>query len=111
MAAGDLRELVELEELAEVDDGRGNTTTDWVARAKCAARFQYLRGSETVMQARLEGRQPIAVTVRQTPAVAQATPDWRIKDVRSGATWQIRSISPNERKSYVDLLCERGVPT
>jgi len=111
MAAGDLRELVELEELAEVDDGRGNTTTDWVVRAKCAARFQYLRGSETVMQARLEGRQPIAVTVRQTPAVAQATTGWRIKDVRSGATWQIRSISPNERRSYVDLLCERGVPT
>lgn len=119
MSAGDLRELVALEELAEVDDGRGNITTDWVERARCAARFQYLRGSEAVMQSRLQGKQPIAVTVRMTPAVALADTGWRVRDVRAPndskgnptGLWQIRSVSPNERRSYVDLLCERGVVT
>lgn len=111
MAAGELRELVALEEFAEVDDGRGNITAAWTERARCAARIQYLRGSEAVMQSRLQGKQPIAITVRRTPAVMEATTAWRARDLRNGGEWQIRSISPSERRDYVDFLCERGVVT
>jgi head-tail adaptor len=119
MAAGELRELVALEEFAEVDDGRGNITAAWTERARCAARIQYLRGSEAVMQSRLQGKQPIAITVRRTPAVMDATTAWRARDLRAPndaqgnptGLWQIRSISPAERHDYVDFLCERGVVT
>ncbi|WP_028748507.1 phage head closure protein [Rhizobium mesoamericanum] len=109
--AGDLREVIEFQTRTEEDDGYGNVVTGPFATVWSApARIQILRGSETVIAGRLAGKQTIAATIRWQPDVATLTSSaWRAKNGRTGELMNIRSIEPDERKSFVNILCETGV--
>ncbi|MFC3164133.1 head-tail adaptor protein [Ciceribacter thiooxidans] len=107
--AGKLRELVNFQNRTEEDDGFGNITsgphvTIWSA----PARIERLRGTESVMAGRLAGSQTVAITIRWQPAAATMTTDWRAVDARSGEIWDITSIEPDERKSFVNILAKTG---
>jgi head-tail adaptor len=109
---GELRERVAFEFRApDTDDGFGNTISgDWTIGATVAARIKPLRGSESVQAARLAGRQPTLITVRRSAATAQITTDWRARDVRSGALYNVRSVvNPDEHDRFLDLECDVGV--
>ncbi|WP_027142718.1 head-tail adaptor protein [Mesorhizobium sp. WSM3626] len=111
MSAGQLRELVTLQDFVEMDDGHGNTISDWFDVATVPARIRYLKGSEEVLSARLTGVQPIVITIRNGGPVAVVTTDWRALDARAGTAFNIRSIIKAERGDYIDLLVESGVAT
>ncbi|RUX81401.1 head-tail adaptor protein [Mesorhizobium sp. M7A.F.Ca.CA.004.11.2.1] len=96
----------------------GNTEGPFEERFIVSARRQYLRGTETVMAARLEGRQPVLLTVRANSLSKQITTDWQARDVRSGAwvgtkwtgiTYAIKAINPTEDRAWIDILVESGV--
>lgn len=117
-SAGHLFERVAFDERQGVDDGMGNHTGKFVEAFQCRAGFTYLRGTETVIAARLEGRQPIVVRVRRNAMTSQIDHDWRMRDVRDGAwedehwtgpTYAVRSIIPTENRLYLDIAVERGV--
>lgn len=111
--SGDLREVVEMQQRAWEDDGYGNGgytgpfQTVWSA----PARIQILRGSETVMAGRLAGKQTIAITMRWQPEVATLDATWRVVNGRTGAEYNLRSVEPDERRAFVNLLVEAGVAT
>lgn len=109
--AGQLRERVAFEFQALLDDGYGNTVAgDWTTGPTVAARIVPLRGAESVQAARLAGRQPVRITVRQSDATLQVTTDWRVRDVRAGTLYNIRSVvNPDEHDRYLDMECELGV--
>jgi hypothetical protein len=73
------------------------------------ARRQFVRGGEDVMAARLEGRQPVVLTVRKSTDTDDITTDWRATDARTGAVYNIRTVQPSEDRAWIDLLCESGV--
>lgn len=107
--AGKLRELVNFQNRTEEDDGFGNVTAGPYATVWTApARIEILRGSETVIAGRLAGSQTVAITIRWQPAAATLTTDWRAVDARSGEIWDIASIEPDERKSFVNILAKTG---
>lgn len=108
--AGDLRELVELQDYVEVDDGYGGVTQEWQTAFTEPARIRTLKGGETVIAGRLAGTQTLVITVRYQPDVEDVTPAWRARNARSGTIYNIRSVTVDERKAFVDLLCESGVP-
>lgn len=64
-----------------VDDGYGNEVPgDWEVQETTWARVQPLKGSETVIAARLTGKQPVVVTIPVTPENASIDRNWRIRE-------------------------------
>lgn len=92
-------------------NGGGGSRMGWEERHLCRGRFLYLRGGEHVLQSRLEGRQPVVVTIRSSLAAREIAPDWRLRDLHAGEVYNIRSIVPTEDRLYLELTCERGVAT
>lgn len=90
-------------------DGQGGMEEGWTQGHACRANFLYLRGGETVQAARLEGRQPVVVTIRSCEAARQITPEWRMRDMRRHDVYNIRSIVPSDDRMYFELTCEKGV--
>lgn len=87
----------------------GNTESVFVEQFIRRAGFTYLRGTETVIAARLEGRQPVVVRMRSDSQTRTIAADWRMRDVRSGVEYAVRSIAPTTDRQWLDVLCESGV--
>lgn len=111
MAIGQLRERVAFEVRPMADDGYGNLQAgDFAEVYRCAAQIMPKMGGETVLASRLTGTQPMLVTVRICAALKDIGTDWRIRDLRSGVVYDIRSISnPDEQKRYLEILAVSGV--
>lgn len=107
--AGPLIELVAFDKRAPADDGYGNTVAAWTEQFQAQAAFVYLRGSETVMAARLENRQSLIVRIRQSDAARQVTADWQARDVRRGTVFAIHEVVEDVSRAWVDVLVEAGV--
>lgn len=87
----------------------GNTEGDFAEQFQTRAGFTFLRGSEAVIAARLQGRQPVVVRVRATPQTRLIEPDWQMRDVRTGDLYAVRSVAPTADRKWLDVLVERGV--
>lgn len=109
MTSGNLKHRFRFEQRSDVDDGYGNTKGAWVAVFTYAAGRRFLRGGETVQAARLEGRQPVVLTIRSSAASRAVTTDWRCVDARTGEIYNIRTVNPTEDRKYIDFICESGV--
>jgi head-tail adaptor len=114
--AGDLRQRVTFAKPDAVSDEFGNVTTGWADQFTVAANIDTdpKLGRETVTAARLEGRQPVVIRVRQYSQTKQIRTDWRATDVRSGAQYNIRSVADpnlgnNQHGRWIDMVAEGGV--
>ncbi|MEF2549999.1 head-tail adaptor protein [Aurantimonas sp. A2-1-M11] len=107
--AGQLKHRLSFRSPVSVPDGYGGTTDGFAEQFVVSARRQFLRGSEAVQAARLEGRQPVILTVRRSPDTETITTDWQAVDAREGTAYQIRSVEPTEDRAWLDMLCESGV--
>jgi hypothetical protein len=77
-----------------------------------AARILPLRGGESVLAARLEGTQPVVITVRYCALSRAITTDCIAVDARTGAIYNIRTNADTlEKRQYLDLIAEAGVAT
>jgi Phage head-tail joining protein len=73
-------------------------------------------GGESILAARLQGKNFVIVLVRQDSETAQVDTDWKAKDEDSGDEFNIRSvIDPEHGKIkhgfWFEMLCEKGVAT
>ena len=112
--AGSLRERLAFQRRSVGDDGYNNEVagdfeTIFVEPAGMVAKV----GGESVMAARLVGRQPYIVTVRQSARTRAVTADWRIVDARDERrVFNIRAIhDPDGKRAWLDMLVEQNVPT
>lgn len=112
-SAGDLYERVAFDRRADANPDSpvdyGNTVSDWVEQFTCRAQFIHLRGGETVMASRLEGRHSQVIRIRASVASRAVDTDWRVRDVRTGAVFNVRDITPSDDRQFLDVLCEKGV--
>ncbi|WP_026619114.1 head-tail adaptor [Ensifer sp. WSM1721] len=110
---GDLREVIEMQQREWQDDGYGNGgyIGPFQTVFAAAARVQILRGTETVMAGRLAGKQTLALIMRWQPDFATVDTTWRAVNARSGVVYNIRSVEPDERRAFVNVLVEAGVAT
>lgn len=118
----DLQYRVAFDAPEVVPDGYGGTEIGWDTDAAVEARahFRFLRGGETVQGARLEGRQPVVVTIPNSAAARAITSAWRMRDMRagtiaSGGQWdgpafQVR-VAPvlSDDRRWLEILVESGV--
>jgi head-tail adaptor len=110
--AGKFIELVAFDERAPVDDGYGNSVAgDWQEQFRLHAAFIHMRGSEPVQAARLESRQPMIMRVRICADAARIGTEWQARDVRRAVAYNIRTITNDNSRAFLDLLVEQGVAT
>lgn len=106
ISAGELRDRVAFDAETTGDDGYGNTVTGYAEQFIVSAKIRYLRGSEPVIAQRLQGVQPVVITVRASDDTNGIAPSWRVRDVRGAAVFNIRSVTPSDDRHDIDLLCE-----
>lgn len=108
MRSGRLDRLATFQRRTEAVDGYGNTLSDWSPAFTRPCHVLYKRGGETVQAARLEGRQPVVVTVRRDPETDTITSDWRC--LIDGRVYNVREYpTPSENRLYLEFLAESGV--
>lgn len=113
LGAGDLFERVAFDAPHKIDDGYGGKMDGWAsddAATKVHAHFRYLRGGETVQAARLSGRQPVVVTIRNSVHARLIDATWRMRDLSTGVQYNIRSgpIRSSDRQ-FLEFTVESGV--
>ena len=86
---------------------------DWATQATVACEFMPLRGSETVIASRLQGIQPYVVRVRQSNTTRQVDETWRVVDARDDKrVFAIKAppTDPDQKRAWLEVLCEIGTP-
>lgn len=101
--AGRRKERVTLQ--ARGPDANGDALGDWMAGSAFWARVRPLKGSEPVMQQRLQGIQPVEITVLSCAFTRDVTSAWRA--VWKGQAYNIRAVTPGEGRDEIALLAER----
>lgn len=120
-SSGQLYEKVAFDERETQSDGHGNFEAGFVQEFQRRASFTYLRGTESVIAARLEGRQPIVVRVRRDEDTLRIRSDWRMRNLRegqwqdsnellwSGTLYAVKSVALTEDRRWIDIIVESGV--
>lgn len=86
----------------------GAAQGDFVEQFRTVAEQVWLRGSEPVIAQRLQGLSPSTFRVRAETRTRAVDSSWRIRDTRTGKTFNILSIIPDDRDYYIDMLCQAG---
>lgn len=118
--AGRLSRTVAFDRPIESPDGVGGREDGWLEEFRCSAGFTRLRGGESVMASRLEGKQPTIIRVHRSRRTDDITTDWWARVIRTGTafdddgTWSgevfnVRSRVETEDRQFIDLMCESGV--
>lgn len=110
MRAGELTERFRFEKRRDTDgDGLGTSMGKWEPKFTAAAKLRFRRGGEDVLAARLAGRQPAILTIRASRQAHEVAVDWRCVNVRTGAAYNIRDITPTSDRAAIEMLIEGGV--
>lgn len=112
--AGDLRDRVLFQ--FRSPDPNGDALGAWADGFTVWAQIIWLRGnlrgSEAVMQQRLEGKQPVIITVRDSSQARQIDPSWRVVNARNDLqVFNITSAAPAKERGFIDILAVMGGAT
>ncbi len=110
MKSGQLFDRVAFDAPTVAVDGYGGNVAGWSEQFISYANIMFLRGGETVQAARLQGRQPVVVTIPMSNEGQAVLPSWRMRDTRSGIVYNIRSIVRSDDRQFLELTAESGVP-
>lgn len=106
---GKLDRLVAFDAPTSAPNGQGGTIVGWEERLKVWANFRFLRGGEVVQSARLEGRQPVVVTIAASASTKAISHEWRMRELATGVVYAIRTCPTPGRERFIELTCESGV--
>ena len=89
----------------EERDADGMLVQSWLLRFTLAAHVLYLRGSEAVMQARLQSKNPAIITVRKSSQARAITSEWRAEI--DGRVYDIKEDPrPDQARRLLEMLAE-----
>ena len=109
--SGQLHYQVALLKRENIDDGQGNTEGKFVEQFQTRAEFIHLRGGESVLAGRLQGKHTQVIRVRNSSNTRMISTDWMLRDVRTGKSFNIRDIEHEVNRQFIALTCESGVAT
>lgn len=106
MKAGQLTKRATLLEPIEAVDADGQLVQSWAERGTVCCNVRWLRGGESVMQARLASKSPAIVTVRASALTRRITSDWRVRI--DGREFEAKE-DPRESddRAFLEMLVER----
>lgn len=112
--AGGLRERLQFQKRGSQDDGWGGAPTGhgpFVTAFTVSAGMRPRTGGEEVTAARLGGRQPYIVTVRNSAQTRQVTTGWQLVDARN--TDRVFAVTsppadPDGKNQWLEFLAVEG---
>src|SRR5690606_3384202 len=112
MRAEDFRTKVFFQSRGMADDGFGNMVPSGDFETQFGpdgiwAHLKPLRGSETVMAARLAGRQPYIITVRSSSDTRQVNEAWRVVEKNNpDRVYAIKAppTDPDNKRAWIEFL-------
>lgn len=108
MQAGQLTHRAKFQRRAQQDDGYGNTVAVWRDLFTRWCNVRFLRGGEAVLASRLEGRQPVIITVRSCSQTRAIDSDMRC--IIDGRIYNVRELPrPSQDRLRLEFLAESGV--
>lgn len=112
--AGDLRNRLRFEERGL--DANGDRLGPWGEVCTVWAQVKWLRGSESAVNSRLEGKKPAAVVVRSSSKSREFSEGLRAvavsgRDVIAGQQFNISAVSPAKEPGFIDILAVVGGAT
>ncbi len=104
MNAGELREVLQLQNPPAIDDGSGGQTGDWTTVARPRAKVLALRGDEAAQAAIATMTVQYRVTLRRRAIVTGQRLLWST----GGMSWalDVRAVLPQTDRAWTVLLCE-----
>jgi SPP1 family predicted phage head-tail adaptor len=103
MMIGQLRERVTFQKRGP--DADGQPLGAWIEPGlSVRACVIALKGREPVLQARLQGVQPVEITVRASDQAREVTDAWRV--TWRGQIYNINSIAPDPQRTWIVVLAE-----
>lgn len=108
-SAGDLFHRFAFDSRVAADDGYGNEVAGWAEQFHVRAGVTHIRGGEAVMASRLEGQHTQIVFVRASLQTKAVTPEWRVRNVRTGEAFAVKDVTPTDDRLWLDFLCQSGV--
>ncbi|RKD61552.1 head-tail adaptor protein [Rhizobium sp. WW_1] len=106
---GDLLHRVAFDVREEIENIDGNTEGNWREQFQLRAGYVHLRGGETVLAGRLQGQHSQVIFVRASALSRRVTTDWRVRDVLTGQSFNVRDVTPTDDRLWLDFLCQSGV--
>lgn len=108
--AGALKERIEFQKRVYAQDGYGNEQSSFEPVFECRAGYNSMRGSESVIAARLTGVQPLRIRVRSTTETRAVQPDWRIRDMNTNKLYALTAVVQDfDNKDWMDIFVTEGV--
>lgn len=106
VGSGALRDRVRFD--ARALDANGDPLGPFAPGFTVWAQIEYLRGSETALTHRLERRQPVSVTIRDSAQARTVHPAMRMVNVRTGEEFNVTAASPARDAGYRNVLAVSG---
>lgn len=106
IGAGDLGDRVRFD--SRTPDQNGDPLGPFAPGFTVWANIEYLRGSEVALSQRLEKRQPVSVTVRDSTQARTINPAMRMVNVRTGEAYNVTSAVPAKDAGYRNILAVSG---
>jgi head-tail adaptor len=90
-------------------DANGDPLGDWLPGFEVWAKVEYLRGSESAIANRIEGRQPVTMVIHDQPDAQDVRTGWRAviiegRGVRAGDAVNINSVAPAQEIGFLNLI-------
>lgn len=106
IGAGDLKDRVRFD--SRQPDANGDPQGPFVPGFTVWAKLDYLRGSETALAQRLEKRQPVSVTVRDSSQARTINPAMQVVNTRTGEIFNVTAASPAKDAGFRNILAVSG---
>lgn len=105
MRPGRLNKRADLQMPVEAVDADGQVVQSYQTQFTRWVNVRYLRGGEAVMQARLQSRSPVILTVRDGPETRLITSEW--KAIIDGREYAFKEDArPSDNRLYLEFLAE-----
>ena len=92
------------------NDEYGGQRQGWSHQFREAIAVKYLRGTETVMAARMTARNPVILTLRDSARARKVTAEWRVKvrdRMNVTRVYELREEPrPSDHGGFLDVLAE-----
>ncbi len=103
MSIGDLKECLRFEKPDSASNGMGGSTGGFEEVFTARAGYTRLRGTETVMAARLTGKQPTVIRIQTHAAARDMQSTWRAIDTRTNELFEIQSFIESDDQRWIDV--------
>ena len=110
LSAGALDHRVTFQSPVQERDADGQLHQGWETAFEAWAAVKYLRGTEAVMQARMQSRSPAILTIRNSEAARRVTSEWRVKARDRSGVERMFEVKedwrPTEGAGFLEMLVE-----